>query len=166
MINNKTNTTVSGFIAWARFPLSVPISYRGVQGARSALFVFVNYCPLVCLINYCAYEAFRKAADFYLARFGEFWRGVYIHDNPSIVRTPVVDMGRPRINYIAVINNEIFICNLSEIVYEKVLLKVEIFNWQVCLWQVTLNYFTALQSGIFCRSIYFQFIKLLDDTFS
>lgn len=109
----------------------------------------VHYLYLLITVNYSAwliivyYEECRKAADFYLARFGEFWRGVYIHDNPSIVKTPVVDMGRPRINIIAVINNEIFICNLGEIVFKIVLLKEEIFNWQVCLWQVTLYFFTA-----------------------
>lgn len=63
-----------------------------------------------------------------LANFDEV--SIYIHDNPSIVKTPVVDiiMGRPRINIIAVINNEIFICNLGEIVFKIVLLKEEIFS--------------------------------------
>lgn len=108
----------------------------------------VHYLYLLITVNYSAWliivymKSVEKRQIFILRDLANF-DGVYIHDNPSIVKTPVVDMGRPRINIIAVINNEIFICNLGEIVFKIVLLKEEIFNWQVCLWQVTLIFFTA-----------------------
>lgn len=107
----------------------------------------VHYLYLLITVNYSAWliivymKSVEKRQIFILRDLANFDEVSTFMTIPRLSRHPwLIWVGRG-LSIIAVINNEIFICNLGEIVFKIVLLKEEIFNWQVCLWQVTLYFF-------------------------